>query len=72
MGDRVQCRQCGGYGYIGDRENTCPTCNGVGEIRLEYSDNDYVQCRPCGGYGYIGNREDTCPTCNGTGRLLPP
>lgn len=41
MSEEVECRRCGGTGYIHGGEKTCPTCNGSGVIR-KYSCKEHM------------------------------
>ena len=55
-----ECGTCGGSGAApGTSANTCPTCNGLGQIQ-------YAQSTPFG--RMIQNR--TCERCHGTGKII--
>ncbi len=57
---QVACEVCSGTGAEnGTAFNTCPTCNGQGEIRQQ-----------AGGGFFQQIVVQTCPTCNGEGRIV--
>ena len=66
-----ECDTCGGEGHPPDAEvNTCPECNGAGEVRqVQQTPFGRVQqrstCRRCGGEGEVADQ--TCGTCGGDG-----
>lgn len=53
-----KCEHCKGTGAEGGEVQTCPTCNGTGQVR--YSQNSI--------FGRIVN-VGTCSTCNGSGKI---
>ena len=53
-----KCDHCGGTGAEGGAVQTCPTCNGTGQVR--YAQNSI--------FGRIVN-VGTCSSCNGTGKI---
>ena len=53
-----KCEHCKGTGAEGGAVQTCPTCNGTGQVR--YAQNSI--------FGRIVN-VGTCSTCNGTGKV---
>ena len=53
-----KCDHCGGTGAEGGAVQTCPTCNGTGQVR--YAQNSI--------FGRIVN-VGTCSSCNGTGKV---
>lgn len=53
----VSCEACGGSGAEpGTEPEVCPTCNGVGQVRIQQ--------------GFFSVQQ-TCPRCRGTGRIIP-
>ena len=67
-----KCGPCSDDGWINDRKDICPVCNGVGHLRLDGEADDWVKCGPCSGDGWVNNRHDICQACGGCGRLLRP
>ncbi|GIX21297.1 MAG: chaperone protein DnaJ [Gammaproteobacteria bacterium] len=63
-----RCEHCGGAGAEpGSRPQTCPTCNGLGRVRLQQGFFSIQQtCPRCQGQGRI--IADPCRRCGGTGR----
>ena len=66
--DAGPCRQCGGKKF----QQTCPECNGDGEVYAETGYNEYLcDCKTCGAEGTISAESgDTCDACAGTGKDL--
>ncbi len=69
----VTCSTCSGSGLKpGSRPNTCPVCQGSGEVR-QVSQTIFGRfvnvstCPRCGGRGQIIS--NPCPTCRGEGRV---
>ncbi|MFO8004752.1 molecular chaperone DnaJ [Thioalkalivibrio sp.] len=53
----ASCETCGGSGAEpGTSPETCPTCNGVGQVRIQQ--------------GFFSVQQ-TCPRCHGTGKVIP-
>ncbi len=65
----VTCEACGGSGSrAGSRPNTCPTCRGAGQVRVQQGFFTIQQtCPRCGGRGEVIT--DPCPECRGEGRV---
>ncbi len=63
------CDTCGGTGAKkGTSPQTCPTCNGIGQVRMQQGFFSVQQtCPRCQGSGKIIT--DPCPTCGGKGRV---
>lgn len=63
------CEDCGGSGARkGTRPETCPTCGGVGQVRMQQGFFSVQQtCPRCRGAGKI--IADPCPSCSGQGRV---
>ena len=70
---QVNCSTCEGSGSRGGaRPQTCPQCNGQGQVRrvqrtLLGQFMNVVTCPQCHGEGTIVS--DPCPDCNGTGHV---
>ena len=62
-----RCEACHGSGAkAGTQPRTCPTCGGVGEIRLTQGFFSVARtCHQCGGAGRV--IVDKCPDCGGAG-----
>lgn len=65
----VHCDTCGGSGArAGSTPSACPTCNGLGQVRMQQGFFTVQQtCPQCRGAGKIIT--DPCPTCRGQGRV---
>jgi len=65
----VTCDECGGSGAKkGTSPTTCPTCGGVGQVRMQQGFFSLQQtCPRCHGSGNIIN--DPCGKCHGQGRI---
>ena len=65
----VECRPCGGTGARkGTRPETCSTCGGHGQVRMQQGFFSVQQtCPRCQGRGTI--IKDPCPSCRGKGRV---
>lgn len=65
----VGCHTCNGSGAKkGSTPADCPTCNGVGQVRMQQGFFSVQQtCPQCRGQGKI--IKDPCNTCNGKGRI---
>ena len=65
----VGCHTCNGSGAKkGSTPADCPTCNGVGQVRMQQGFFSVQQtCPQCRGQGKI--IKDPCSTCNGKGRI---
>ncbi len=63
------CEACGGSGAKpGSSPRTCPTCGGVGQVRMQQGFFIAQQtCPTCHGQGTVV--EDPCPVCRGHGRV---
>ncbi len=63
------CEVCGGTGAKpGTSPRTCPTCGGVGQVRMQQGFFIAQQtCPTCHGQGTVV--EDPCPACRGHGRV---
>jgi molecular chaperone DnaJ len=68
----ASCDTCGGSGARpGTKPVTCPTCNGVGQVRMQQGFFSIQQtCPRCQGRGTI--IPDPCSSCQGTGRVEKP
>lgn len=64
-----ECEECGGSGARkGSKPNTCPTCDGRGQVRIQQGFFSIQQtCPRCQGSGEIIT--DPCPKCRGEGRV---
>jgi len=65
----VACDECGGTGAKkGTTPSTCPTCGGIGQVRMQQGFFSLQQtCPRCHGSGKIIN--DPCGKCHGQGRV---
>ncbi len=65
----VGCETCGGNGAKpGTKPATCPTCNGMGQVRMQQGFFSIQQtCPRCQGRGTI--IPEPCGACRGTGRV---
>lgn len=65
----VDCHFCGGTGAEpGTRPKQCPTCNGMGQVRMQQGFFSIQQtCPECRGAGSVV--EHPCAHCNGQGRI---
>ncbi len=65
----VECDQCKGSGSEpGTKTETCPTCQGVGHVRMQQGFFTIQRtCPTCGGEGQI--IRDPCKKCRGSGRV---
>lgn len=65
----VRCEVCGGSGARkGSQAQTCPTCGGQGQVRMQQGFFSLQQtCPRCGGSGSV--IADPCPNCHGQGRV---
>lgn len=65
----ASCETCGGNGAKpGSKPVTCPTCNGMGQVRMQQGFFSIQQtCPRCQGRGAI--IPDPCTSCQGTGRV---
>jgi molecular chaperone DnaJ len=65
----VHCDACDGSGAKkGSTPATCPTCNGLGQVRMQQGFFSIQQtCPQCRGNGKIIH--DHCPSCHGQGRI---
>jgi len=63
------CEVCGGSGAKpGTSPHTCPTCGGVGQVRMQQGFFIAQQtCPTCHGQGTVV--DDPCPACRGHGRV---
>ncbi len=66
------CRACKGTGAKNGKMNTCPSCNGSGQIkkiqRTPFGQTIFITtCSKCGGFGRIASEK--CEVCRGTGRV---
>lgn len=66
---QVDCNHCNGSGARpGSKPQTCPTCNGYGEVRVQRGFLMMSQtCPRCHGRGVIIT--DPCPKCHGSGKV---
>lgn len=66
---QVQCEECGGSGARkGSSPQTCTTCGGHGQVRMQQGFFALQQtCPRCHGSGQIIS--DPCPACHGQGRV---
>ncbi len=64
-----ECETCRGSGAKpGTQPQTCPTCGGHGQVRMQQGFFSVQQtCPHCGGSGKIV--QEPCPTCHGQGRV---
>lgn len=71
---KEKCNTCSGTGAKkGTSPQTCPTCHGTGQIRVEQrtpfgSISTTKTCHTCGGKGKIV--KDPCPDCHGMGKVM--
>ncbi|RMG27454.1 MAG: molecular chaperone DnaJ, partial [Gammaproteobacteria bacterium] len=65
----VTCKVCGGSGaQPGTQPETCPTCGGIGQVRMQQGFFSVQQtCPRCRGAGHIIQRP--CSHCHGQGRV---
>ncbi|MBK5937050.1 MAG: molecular chaperone DnaJ [Halorhodospira halophila] len=65
----VECDSCKGSGSrAGSKPQTCPTCKGHGDVRVQQGFFSIQQtCPRCGGEGVVVT--DPCPKCRGRGRV---
>ncbi len=65
----VGCNTCSGSGAKkGSKPADCPTCNGLGQVRMQQGFFSIQQtCPQCRGQGKI--IKDPCPDCRGQGRI---
>ena len=62
-----QCSRCHGAGDTGGPVNTCPTCQGTGQVQRAGGRLRFTQeCTDCGG---TGKRRPPCSLCKGKGTL---
>ncbi|AHF04118.1 molecular chaperone DnaJ [Marichromatium purpuratum 984] len=66
---QVDCQFCGGSGAKpGTKPKTCPTCGGVGQVRMQQGFFSIQQtCPECRGTGHV--IEEPCEHCRGQGRV---
>ncbi|WP_290651512.1 molecular chaperone DnaJ [Aquisalimonas sp.] len=64
-----KCDACDGQGQASGKEpDTCPTCHGHGDVRVQQGFFSIQQtCPSCGGMGVVIT--DPCGTCGGDGRV---
>ena len=63
-----QCKQCGGSGAKDGRKETCGTCGGAGQVRMQQGIFSVQQtCPACQGAGQ--QITNPCSDCNGQGRV---
>jgi len=69
VGKLAACTTCSGSGAKkGSSPVNCPTCNGIGQVRMQQGFFSIQQtCPQCRGNGKIIN--DPCGSCNGKGRV---
>lgn len=67
---RVQCEECSGSGARpGSSPQTCTTCDGVGQVRMQQGFFSLQQtCPRCRGAGKVIT--SPCPACDGDGRIV--
>jgi molecular chaperone DnaJ len=65
----AQCETCGGSGArAGSQPQTCPTCQGAGQVRISQGPFSIAQtCPRCHGAGSIN--PNPCGNCGGSGRV---
>jgi len=65
----AECSSCGGSGAKpGSQPRTCPTCGGMGQVRMQQGFFSVQQtCPRCHGRGSV--IDDPCPSCGGQGRV---
>jgi molecular chaperone DnaJ len=65
----AECESCHGSGAkSGTQPQTCPTCQGSGQVRLQQGFFSIQQtCPKCHGTGRVIS--DPCPSCHGAGRV---
>lgn len=64
----VQCKPCNGSGSSDGRSETCQTCHGVGQVRIQRGIFTMQQtCPHCGGQGTL--IQNPCKICHGSGRV---
>ena len=65
----VECHHCGGSGARpGSKPRPCPTCNGMGQVRMQQGFFSIQQaCPQCRGTG--SRIDDPCVHCHGQGRV---
>jgi molecular chaperone DnaJ len=64
----ANCEPCGGSGSEDGKLETCATCNGHGQVRLQRGIFSMQQaCPQCGGRGQTIRKP--CPRCHGRGRV---
>ncbi|MFC4727602.1 molecular chaperone DnaJ [Coralloluteibacterium thermophilus] len=64
----VGCRSCGGSGSEDGAVETCGTCSGMGQVRLQRGIFSVQQpCPTCGGRGKV--IKNPCRRCHGNGRV---
>lgn len=63
------CQDCQGSGSLSQKRQTCPTCNGQGQV---FQGRGFIRlastCPHCQGAGNVAT--DPCPSCQGRGRRL--
>ena len=69
MSVRKSCGPCNGNGWISDRRDGCPVCDGAGHVMIDDSNGSYVSCDACRGDGWLENRHNFCTECGGVGKL---
>ncbi len=64
----VGCEPCDGSGAKkGSKPQTCPTCHGMGQVRMQQAFFSVQQtCPSCGGNGQV--IQNPCDSCHGSGR----
>lgn len=64
----VSCKRCNGSGSKSGRMETCGTCGGAGQVRMQQGIFSVMQtCPSCRGSGQ--RVSDPCDDCNGQGRV---